>query len=235
VSIIMLTARTLPTERIRGLTSGADDYLAKPFHPEELAARVRTRLHRASQLRSVSPVTRMPGNFDIVRELDLLTSTDDVPFALVHADLDYFKAYNDHYGFLRGDDAIRATARLIESSVAAVAPSMPRFAGHIGGDDFAVIVAPDVVDTLCRTIVDGFDEMVAGLYDAPDRARGSIEVCDRRGNVHRFAFLTISLGVVCSTVRKIRSASEASSIANEMKQLAKSIPGSVWKIDRRRA
>jgi diguanylate cyclase (GGDEF)-like protein len=231
-SIIMLTAKTLPTDRIAGLEAGADDYVDKPFDVDELIARVQGRLRRARQLRQTSPLTGLPGNFEIEHRLEVLIA-DREPFALIHADLDNFKAYNDHYGFLRGDRAIVLTARVIGWAVAD--HGTPRcFVGHIGGDDFAVVCTPDVARPLADAIVASFDEQVPNLYDPDDRERGYIQVADRTGLVNRYPFLTLSLGIASTEVRPIESPAEAASVAVEMKRFAKSAGGSIWAMDRRR-
>jgi diguanylate cyclase (GGDEF)-like protein len=230
-TIIMLTAKTLPRDRVIGLEAGADDYVDKPFDVDELMARVQGRLRRARQLRQTSPLTGLPGNFEIEHRLDVLIA-DQAPFALIHADLDNFKAYNDHYGFLRGDRAIVLTARVIGWAVAD--HGTPQcFVGHIGGDDFAVVCSPDVARPIAESIVRSFDDQVANLYDPDDRDRGSIEVADRAGVVNRYPFLSISLGIATTEVRPIESPAEAASIAVEMKRFAKRATGSVWAIDRR--
>lgn len=231
-SIIMLTARSLPVDRIAGLEAGADDYVDKPFDVDELIARVQGRLRRTRQLRQTSPLTGLPGNFEIEQRLQVLL-TEGQPFSLIHADLDQFKAYNDHYGFLRGDRAIVLTARVIGWAVAD--HGTPQcFVGHIGGDDFAIVCAPDnavpIADAVCRS----FDDQVANLYDPDDRERGYIEVADRMGNTHRFPFMTISLGIASSDIRTIASPAEAAAVAVEMKRFAKASGGSVWRMDRRR-
>lgn len=231
-SIIMLTARNLPADRITGLEAGADDYVDKPFDVDELLARVQGRLRRARQLRQTSPLTGLPGNFEIEHRLEMLIA-DGEPFALLHADLDGFKAYNDHYGFLRGDRAIVLTARVVGWAVAD--HGSPRcFVGHIGGDDFAVVCQPDLARNIADAIVRTFDEQVANLYDPDDRERGYIEVTDRSGVVTRSPFLTISLGIASTAIRPITSPAEAAAIAVEMKRFAKSAGGSIWAMDRRR-
>ena len=231
-SIIMLTARNLPSDRIAGLEAGADDYVDKPFDVDELLARVHGRLRRARQLRQTSPLTGLPGNFEIEHRLEVLI-TDQAPFALMHADLDGFKAYNDHYGFLRGDRAIVLTARVVGWAVADHGTPLC-FVGHIGGDDFAVVCDPDCVRAIADALVRSFDEQVANLYDPDDRERGYIEVADRTGVVIRYPFLSISVGIASTDIRPVSAPAEAASIASEMKRFAKGVGGSIWAMDRRR-
>src|SRR6266536_1623088 len=110
-SIIMLTAKALSADKVLGLSSGADDYIIKPFDPVELLARVKGTLRRAREMRALSPLTGFPGNIRIQDEIQRRVA-EEMPFALLYADLDYFKAYNDFYGFVRGDRAIQTLARL---------------------------------------------------------------------------------------------------------------------------
>lgn len=233
-AIIFLTAKTQSTDKIAGLSAGADDYISKPFDPPELSARVRSALRRNKAMRDVSPLTGMPGNVSVTSELERRVADSGVDFAVCWSDLDNFKAFNDFYGFLRGDEAIKLTARVLTAALDAHAWEH-NMAGHIGGDDFVLICDPEQVEALCRMAVTDFDEQVLGLYDAGDLARGFIEVEDRRGDLHRFPIMSLSMGVASSQQRQFASRSEASAVASEMKSFAKSLPGSAYQIDRRKA
>lgn len=232
IPVIMLTARTMTSDRVAGLVAGADDYVSKPFEPEELVARVQTTLQRARELRGTSPLTGLPGNFEIRRLLDRLID-EDAPFALLHVDLTEFKAYNDRYGFIRGDGAIAMTARLLDEVVSA-APGDPVFLGHVGGDDFALLVHPSVATELATEIVERFDAIVGSLYDPVDRDQRFVETRDRRGVVHQHPLTSIAIGIATTAHRRFETSTAAAAVATEMKQLAKQADGSAWRIDRRR-
>ena len=112
-----------------------------------------------------------------------------VDVACMHVDVDWFKAYNDRYGFARGDLAIKATAQVVIDALGAI-PSAEHFLGHIGGDDFLVVTEPGLAEDLARQIVDRFDGIVAGLHDDIDRDRAWIEAIDRMGNLIRTPLMT---------------------------------------------
>ncbi len=233
VAVILLTAKALAEDRVKGLDLGADDYVTKPFDLEELVARVKTVLRRAQAMRDLSPLTGLPGNFRISRELEQRVEKE-APFALVHADLDNFKAFNDHYGFMRGDTVIKFTAHsLLEAATACGDPEA--FVGHVGGDDFIAIVDPEFVEDFCKMSIHTLDDGILDFYDTADALQGFIEVTDRRGERHAFPICSVSLGVATNVRRKIVSEWEASAIASEMKEHAKRQAGSSYQIDRRTA
>lgn len=230
VGIIMLTARQLPADRVTGLVAGADDYITKPFDPGELVARIRTALRRASEMSSLSPLTRLPGNVQIETEIVRRMSAGE-PVSLLHVDIDRFKAFNDHYGFLRGDDAIRYAA---ETICTACGPHQGTFVGHIGGDDFVVVTDPSLVEEISGAIIERFDAGVTALYDAEDAVRRSIEVEDRAGRRRRFPLITISIGVADAPAGTVADHRALIQVATEMKSLAKKHRGSAVARNRRR-
>jgi diguanylate cyclase (GGDEF)-like protein len=231
IPIIMLTAKSLSADKVVGLTAGADDYIIKPFDPVELLARVKGTLRRAREMRALSPLTGLPGNIRVQEEIRRRVAEDE-PFSLLYADLDFFKPYNDHYGFVRGDRAIQGLARLINDVVHDMAGPQG-FVGHVGGDDFIIIVPPDIGELAAKTLVERFDEVSPSLYDSIDRERGCIEVPDRQGNVKVFPMLALSIGVALTSARRFTHYGEAVTTATELKQFAKRETGSSYALDRR--
>ena len=231
VSVIMLTARGLSADKLEGFAIGADDYIVKPFDTPELLARIRGVLNRASDKRSLSPMTGLAGNVAIEDEIEGLVSRAE-PFAVLYIDLDRFKAYNDRYGFLRGDEAIRETGRVIGEAATQVTGA-ETFVGHAGGDDFVVVVPPEQATDAAQKIIQSFDEMVPTLYDLDDRTNGYIEVTNRRGDLQRYPHITLSIGIASTEKRMFRHYAEAITVAMEMKQYTKETGASSWSIDRR--
>jgi diguanylate cyclase (GGDEF)-like protein len=233
MSIILLTAKALTADKVLGITKGADDYIIKPFDPIELMARVKGTLRRAQEMRSESPLTGLPGNIRILEYLGHLVSTER-PFALLYADLDHFKAYNDHYGFLRGDDALRFAARTIQETALDICGDKV-FVGHLGGDDFVVICPPDAGERVCREILERTVRDFPTLYEEEDRRRGHIEVENRQQQVERFPLLSVSIGVATTDRRSFTHPSEAVAVATELKEYAKRADGPSYAVDRRAA
>ena len=229
--VVLLTARGLPEDRVRGLELGADDYITKPFDINELVARIRSVLRRTQAARDLSPLTGLPGNFKITAEVEDRI-TQGHPFALVHGDLDNFKAFNDYYGFMRGDEVIRLCAKCFLEGAQSLGIG-DVFVGHIGGDDFVAVIPPEISESFCKEVIERFDDGILDLYDTSDALRGYIEVIDRRGERYAFPVVSLSIGVASTDMRDITTQWEASAIAVEMKEFAKKQPGSAYRIDRR--
>jgi diguanylate cyclase (GGDEF)-like protein len=233
--VIMLTAKSMTVDKVLGLTAGVDDYLVKPFDTAELIARVSSTLRRNKEFREVSPLTGLPGNARVRREIaDRMKAGGE--YSVGYIDIDRFKSVNDVYGFDRGDEFIIALAHSLHRAVAAVSsPSI--FLGHIGGDDFVFICRPEQVLPLTQRAVTDFEQAADRLYDPDDAKRGYIEVPDRRGNKNRAALVTLSIGVAQATAegRRFTDPRVVIAVASEMKKVAKSQPGSYVAIDRRRS
>jgi DNA-binding response OmpR family regulator len=230
MAIVLLTSKVDSDHVIEGLDRGADDYIRKPFEVEELVARVKSVLRRSKLMRDVSPLTGLPGNFRATAEMERRINAGE-PLAIAHLDLDNFKAFNDHYGFLRGDQVIKFAAHVMIEAAAGCSDTT--FAGHIGGDDYIALLHPDEVDRFSQRVMAEFDAGILDFYDPADSLRGFIDVPDRNGENRAFPIVSISIGVATNRTRVLGSRWEASSLAAEMKEVAKGELGSAYAVDRR--
>ena len=231
IPVIAITGHEDARDRLGEAIDCIDDYIFKPFDVRDLLIRIKLSLKRSRLMTGSSPLTGLPGNVAIQEELMRKIEQKD-RFALLYVDLDEFKAFNDHYGFLRGDEAIKLLARCCREAVNSHAAD--GFVGHIGGDDLAIVVEPEAAQAISRQIVGAWEELAPHLYEPEDAARGFIEVTDRRGQLQRYPLASVSIGVASNSIRPIVTHWEAAEIASEMKHVAKSRPGSAVAIDRRR-
>jgi diguanylate cyclase (GGDEF)-like protein len=138
-------------------------------------------------------------------------------FSAVYLDLDNFKAFNDRYGFTRGDEALRLTARLTAISVRQGAPH-DSFVGHVGGDDFLFLLPIDTAETVCQQLIELFDQMIRSLYDDEERRQGCIRSVNRKGEQETFPLMSISLAVVPNYGARFTHPGQISSVAAELKK-----------------
>jgi diguanylate cyclase (GGDEF)-like protein len=179
----------------------------------------------------LSPLTGLPSGLRVEHAIaDQLRSPK--PWAILYLDLDHFKAYNDVYGPLRGNDLIRLLGHVTSESLRAEG-NPTDFLGHIGGDDFILITTPDRMEPLCRSIVSAWDAESRAYYAPEDAARGTLIAPDRQGQEQVYPLVGVSVGVVTNLNRSITTMEEFSRIAAEVKAQAKTIPGSSYYIDRR--
>ncbi len=208
-----------------------DELLTRPLTSAMLRARVTLALARATRSLDANPLTKLPGNTSIIGRIqDLIDRQQD--FALAYADLDYFKSFNDKYGFSRGDEVLMMTARIIVNTVRSVG-GPTAFVGHVGGDDFVFILDIDRVEEACRAVVASFDGIVPHFYDADDRDRGFIQSVDREGNRRSFPLMAISIAVVFNRDGRLKHFGEASQTAMTLKKKAKENPKSCYVLDKR--
>lgn len=178
-----------------------------------------------------SPLTRLPGNIAIERAL-LEKIRRNEKFALCYADLDDFKAYNDIYGYAKGSEIIKVTGEIIHEAKRQYGRT-DDFVGHIGGDDFVLITAPENASGICEHIIQEFDRVIPYFYVQEDRERGFLESVDRYGVARQFPLMTISIAVVSDVSRDLLSPTEIAQVAAEIKEFVKILPGSNYLVDRR--
>ncbi|MDA8216598.1 MAG: GGDEF domain-containing protein [Dehalococcoidales bacterium] len=178
-------------------------------------------------------MTGLPGNTLIERTISQLVRNQQTKWAILYVDIDHFKAYNDVYGFVRGNELIKSLALILEETVGSYGNDLT-FLGHIGGDDFVAIVGAEQVDRVCRRIIARFDEEVKHHYSPEDVARGYIDATDRQGNPVRLPLAGVSIGVVTNKYKAVDSVGMVGKLAAEVKAKAKSVAGSTYYVDMRR-
>lgn len=208
-----------------------EDFLTKSDIRRELIQRVELAIFRSERVVEINPLTRLPGNISINKQIQARLDSGQV-FSLAYADLDHFKPFNDYYGFSRGDEVLRMAGRLITNTVKGKQPKNS-FVGHIGGDDFVFIMDPALVEETASEIIYAFDRIVPTFYDAEDREAGMIKSQDRQGTMRSFPVITISIGITQNKYRSFSHYGELTEIASEMKSNAKQNKGSCFKMDRR--
>ncbi|HEX8695163.1 MAG TPA: response regulator [Longimicrobium sp.] len=193
VPVLILTAQGGIEDRLGGFDAGADDYLAKPFDPRELLARVSALLRLAARGRDRNPTTGLPGGEAIYAELERRRDVGE-PFAVVYFDLDFFKPFSDRFGFAVADQAIReAGAAVVE---AAKAGGDDTFVGHVGGDDFVLCCAPEDARRLAETAQRRFADGLRAHLPEDAVGAGTYRALDRYGAEREFPVTQISAAVV---------------------------------------
>ena len=231
VPITTLAGSHHPEQVQAWFTSGADEVLTGLFSPAEQRSRMDAMLVRTERDVSVHPSTRLPGTTEIEREIRRRLESNQ-EFAVCYADLDHFKEFNDRYSYYDGDRVIYILSRILHDVVRGLMG--PRgFVGHIGGDDFIFVIPAADISPVCSEILEVFDSLVPLQYNEQDRRAGYFFGKDRRGQLHRVPLMTLSIGIVTNRHRRFAHPAQVSELATEMKSYAKTLPGSVFVVDRR--
>ncbi|WP_168735531.1 GGDEF domain-containing protein [Cohnella fermenti] len=198
---------------------------------------------QAEAARRVNPLTGLPGGDSIRREIEARVKAKR-PFSVYYADLDYFKWFNDSYGYSAGDDMIKYTASALGSVLgeseedkpgsmgtngalgANGALGMNGFLGHIGGDDFIAISERSDAEACCRSFIDRFHEGVDAFYG---EAR-PMTVVNRHGTKVEQPGVSLSIAVVRWDGSRAVSHEQLSQWAAACKKTAKDKPGSSYAI-----
>lgn len=232
MAIVPLLAIVPGARLADAFAAGCDEVLRDDIDENEARARLSTLLRRSDRDTDVHPSTRLPGAREIEAELARRVRAVE-PFAACYADLDHFKEFNDRYGYHNGDAVIRLLARILHDVVKGLCGEAG-FVGHIGGDDFLFALPLSAMARVCDEVIRTFEELIPLQYSEQDRRVGYFFGKDRRGQLHRVPLMTLSVGVVTNQRRRFTRGVEVSELATEMKSYAKTLPGSVWAVDRRR-
>lgn len=235
IPVIIISGDSGPEEQAAEFNLGADDFVPKPFEASELAARIEAAVRRARRMLAANPLTFLPGGPAIEEEAASRIRAGS-PLAFFYMDIDNFKAYNDNYGYLKGDGAIRMAGRVL-TEVQSSLVGEDVFVGHIGGDDFVLMCDPARAEEAAASIARKFDAAAAGLYSPEDRERGYIIAKDRAGNVKEFPLMSLTIAIATNELRTLEHYAKMADITAEIKKHLKGRPagsGSAWLKDRRR-
>jgi GGDEF domain-containing protein len=208
--------------------TGKDEFaqLAQDF------TRMGRKLRTLEQLRlDANPLTRLPGNLAIDREID--TRIDcNIPFSHLYIDLDNFKAYSDRYGYKAGSEVLARVGQLIQQTVREHGSNRDLI-GHIGGDDYVVITTLELGEILAQKIIDEFTLMAPSFYNEVDCRAGFIAGQDRYGVERVFPLMTISIALIRSDHYDFPSRLAIGQDCARVKEFLKGQEGSNYMLDRR--
>ncbi len=219
IPIIMLTSLTHPKDRITGIKLGADEYICKPFEPYELVARIERMLKRIKSDISINPSTGLPGNIAIEEEIKSRLNSGE-QFAIFYLDIDNFGAYNEKYGFEKGNELIIALSKILQNSLASFEEEKG-FIGHISAEDFILIASPYNIDELAKKIIEIFNEEIVEHYDMDFLEKGYFLLVDKEGKEKKFGITTLSIGIGIINPDKYRHPLSVIEYAKEMWKIAK--------------
>ena len=178
--------------------------------------------------RYANPLTQLPGNVPINEHLDRLLERR-VNFVACYCDLDHFKPFNDCYGYRSGDQLIQIFAKLLTAHVE------PRhdFIGHVGGDDFIMLMQSHDWETRCQRLLEELARACQPLFSEEHIAQGGYYAEDRRGNQVFHPLPTLSIGALVVYPGQFHSHHEISAALSGAKKQAKKIKGNSLFVERR--
>ena len=230
--VLVITNKTDEKDMIEIMKNNIEYVVSSKSGDEYIYYIIKNIIRLMSVNRTVSPLTALPGNLQIQTELKKRLLKKE-PFQVLYLDLDNFKAYNDVYGFLKGDEIIKLTAKIITKNIHTLDDANV-FVGHIGGDDFVAIIDENTnYDEICQNIIAEFDKEILRYFNEEDVKRGYIEVSNRKGIVEEFPLTSISIGVVVADKKRFSNILEIGEVGAQVKHVAKSTMGSSYAIDRR--
>lgn len=214
IPIIFLTARKEPEDIVKGFEVGGVDYISKPFNSIELLARIRTHLdlwYKTRQLQSIADkdgLTMIANRrrFDAFFDLEWRRGKrDQTPITIIMIDIDYFKAYNDYYGHLQGDECLKQIAKVIDINCRRPGDIAARY----GGEEFAAIL--------------GNTDQKGGIQHA-EKIRRKVEGLGiHHEKSHISDYVTVSLGIATMIPSKEDGAEQLMKIADEQLYRAKEL------------
>ncbi len=232
VPVILMTQESRLSELMMTRERGYDDFLTLPVNPFVLHLRILLSVERSRHRAEANALTHLPGNHAIEKVIRKKIEKKEF-FSVLYIDINHFKAFNDHYSFEKGDDVIRQTARIMMKTAESICKKGEYFLGHIGGDDFIVVINPDEEERYAKAFISSFDQIIPTYYSDEDRQRGNIRVKNRKGKMDTFPLMSCSVAACTNLTRQYANLGEIARDAMEVKSFLKTQPGSRYLRDRR--
>jgi len=175
-----------------------------------------------------NPLTQLPGNVPINQYIDNLLANGE-PCCICYCDLDHFKPFNDVYGYAKGDEVIRLTGRILNG----ICDGERDFIGHIGGDDFVLVMRSADWERRCRRALRQFGEEILKFFRDDDIARGGYITENRKGQMEFQDLIALSIGAFNASPEIFNNHLQVSIIAAEVKKKAKAIKGNSFYVNQR--
>jgi diguanylate cyclase (GGDEF)-like protein len=219
IPIVMLTGLSETSDKVNSFNKGADDYITKPFILDELKMQINAIYNRNKKAISSNPLTKLPGAPAIAEEtMERLDKEEKLSY--MYIDIDNFKAYNDAYGHINGDEAITTLAQILEK-VRQKFSLEDIFIGHIGGDDFTLIAKASKAEEIASYLTHEFDKNAPLLYKKEDRNAGFIHARTREGDKKKFSIITISIAIATNEYIQFYHHAQMADTASQIKKYLK--------------
>ena len=175
-----------------------------------------------------NPLTQLPGNVPINQHIDNLLSNHEACY-ICYCDLDHFKPFNDVYGYAKGDEVIQLTGRILSE----ICDAERDFIGHIGGDDFVLVLRSADCEERCRRALEQFGKEILRFFNNDDIERGGYVTENRKGQMEFQEIISLSIGAFNAAPEVFKNHLQVSVIAAEVKKKAKAIKGNSFFINQR--
>jgi PleD family two-component response regulator len=230
--VIVITARGDAGTRLQALVAGAHEFLVKPYSWQELLARIHNVLELSRRHPGRESFVGLPGSAATEAAISrLLNGQQD--FAFLSLDIDNLRRFNERFGYERGDEVVQLLSRLIEQ-VLDESACEPRFVGHLGGDDFVMLVAPEVAQGVAEELTKRFDAESRVWFTERDIERGYYEIVNRSGRRESVPLLSLTIAIVNHVAQREMHPRRLADVAAELRSYGKSRPGSLVVTERRR-
>ena len=229
--IIITTSARDEDFKIDMMKNKVEYVISKPLNEKYFYYTIKNISGLISANRCISALTGLPGNIQIENELKRRISSRS-QYAVMYIDLDNFKAYNDKYGFMNGDEVIKFTSDIIQEAVQKYG-TKGDFVGHVGGDDYVAIVNYENSKKIAKYIIKKFDSDIANFYTEEDISKGYIRVLNRKGKFEKYAIMTITVAMISNKYKKYVTPLEIGEDGASIKKKAKTIEGSTFLEDKR--